>query len=305
MAAKAMPGTAPARYRPYLILAPAFLLTVGILVPFVAAIWLSLTDFSFRSADFSFIGLENFSELIHDDEFWHACAVTLRYAFWATSVEMALGLGIALLLNRDNLLARALRVVLIFPLVIAPVIATLIWQLMTNPSVGVLGKALHALGLGDFKWGAAPESALFSVVLIDVWVYTPFIILLVLAGLRSLPRAPFEAALLDGGSPWFVFRNLTLPMLAPVLLIALLFRLMLAMQEFAIIFTLTKGGPGDTLMSLPLLAYTRGFLFYDLGRAIPTMLVLWTMIYLFAFVLVKWWTVAQRRAAGACVGNGR
>ena len=100
---------------------------------------------------------------------------------------------------------------------IAPVIGALSWQLITNPAVGILRIPLGWIGLGDFRWSADPDWALFSLIVIDVWIYTPFVVILVLAGLRSLPKAPYESALLDGGSAWFVYRNLTLPMLAPVL----------------------------------------------------------------------------------------
>jgi multiple sugar transport system permease protein len=133
---------------------------------------------------------------------------------------------------------------------------------------------------------------------IDAWVYTPFVIILVLAGLRSLPRSPYEAAMIDGGSAWFVFKNLTLPMLAPVLLITLVFRLMLSLQEFSIIFALTEGGPGDTTMSLSLLAYNRGFPFYGVAEAIPIMLFLWVVVYLISFILIGYWRKAQQRASG-------
>ncbi|MBV9392742.1 MAG: sugar ABC transporter permease [Verrucomicrobia bacterium] len=284
--------------RPYLILAPALLLTVGILIPFFSAIYLSFTDFTLRSSSYTLIGFDNYTSMFQNPDFWHSLTVTLEYAVICTTVEMLVGIGIALLLNEDNPLSRFLRIVLIFPLMIAPVIGTLIWKLMTNPSVGILAGPMRLIGLGDFKWGAAPDTAMFSLILVDAWVYTPFVIILVLAGLRSLPKSPYEAALIDGGSPWFVFRNLTLPMLAPVLLITLVFRLMLSLQEFSIIFALTEGGPGDTTMSLSLLAYNRGFPFYDVAEAIPIMLFLWAAVYLISFILIGFWRKAQARAAG-------
>jgi multiple sugar transport system permease protein len=284
--------------RPYLILAPTLLLTLGILIPFVAAIYLSFTDFTLRSSDYSFIGFDNYVSMLQNPDFWHSLVVTLQYAFLCTTVEMLLGIGVALLLNEENPISKFLRIILVFPLMIAPVIGTLIWKLMTNPSVGILRTPMSWVGLGDFKWGASPDTAMFSLVLIDAWVYTPFVIILVLAGLRSLPKSPYEAALIDGGSPWFVFKNLTLPMLAPVLLITLVFRLMLSLQEFSIIFALTEGGPGDTTMSLSLLAYNRGFPFYGLAEAIPIMLFLYIIVYLVSFILIGFWRKAQQRASG-------
>jgi multiple sugar transport system permease protein len=236
--------------------------------------------------------------MLQNPDFWHSLLVTLQYAFLCTTVEMLLGIGVALLLNEENPISKFLRIVLIFPLMIAPVIGTLIWKLMTNPSVGILRTPMSWIGLVDFKWAASPDTAMFSLVMVDTWVYTPFVIILVLAGLRSLPRSPYEAAMIDGGSAWFVFKNLTLPMLAPVLLITLVFRLMLSLQEFSIIFALTEGGPGDTTMSLSLLAYNRGFPFYGVAEAIPIMLFLWAIVYLISFILIGFWRKAQQRASG-------
>ncbi len=285
--------------RPYLVLAPAFLLTIGILFPFFVAIYYAFTDYSLRSSEYAMVGWSNFKDTLTSDDFWHSVIVTLKYAFYATGIEMLLGLGIALLLNKDSILSKFLRLVLIFPLMIAPVIGALIWQLLTNPSVGLLRLPLSWIGLGDFRWSADPDYALFSIVLVDVWIYTPFIIILVSAGLRSLPKSPYEAALIDGGSAWFVFRNLTLPMLLPVILIALVFRFMTSLQEFGIIFALTKGGPGDATMNLAVQSYNEAFPFYNLSGAIPTLLLLWALIYAVCFVLIGYWRKAQKTASGA------
>jgi multiple sugar transport system permease protein len=285
--------------RPFLLLAPSFLLTIGILIPFIGAIFYSFTDLTRRSSDFNIIGIGNFVDTFARPDFWHSLAITLLYAFWATAVEMLLGLGIALLLNEENWLSKFLRLVLIFPLMIAPVIGALVWQLMTNPSVGILRFPLSWIGLGGFRWSADPDWALFSVILIDVWIYTPFVVILALAGLRSLPKAPYEAALIDGGSAWFVFRNLTLPMLAPVLLVALIFRLMTSLQEFAIVFASTRGGPGDRTLSLALAAYNQAFPFYNLAASIPMLLFLWALIYGICFVLIGYWRKAQKISSGA------
>jgi multiple sugar transport system permease protein len=285
--------------RPFLVLAPSFLLTIGILIPFIVAIFYSFTDLTLRSSEFNMNGFGNYVDTFTSPDFWHSVSITLLYAFWATGIEMLLGLGIALLLNEENWLSKFLRLVLIFPLMIAPVIGALVWQLMTNPSVGILRYPLSWIGLGGFRWSADPNYALFSVILIDVWIYTPFVVILALAGLRSLPKSPYEAALIDGGSAWFVFRNLTLPMLAPVLLIALIFRMMTSLQEFAIIFASTKGGPGDKTLSLALAAYNQAFPFYNLSGSIPTLLFLWAFIYAVCFVLIGYWRKAQKISSGA------
>lgn len=203
-----------------------------------------------------------------------------------------------LLNNLNNRFSKILRVALIFPLMVAPITATIIWQLMLNNSVGIVEKFLNIFGVYNFPWAAGASTAMMTVVMIDVWVNTSFCMLLVLAGLQSLPKSPFESAKIDGGSPWFNFRNLTLPMLKPSLYIALLFRLMAALQEYAIIFGLTKGGPGDTLMNLSLTSYQTGFQFQKFGFALPYILVLWVFINMVAKQIVKRQRAAQKQAAG-------
>ncbi len=284
--------------RPYLIMTPALLITIGILYPFFTAIFYSLTNYSFRATTFRFVGLKNWTQMFMEPEFWHAILVTGKYALATTGSEMLLGLGIALLLSKESKFTRLLRVLLIFPLMIAPVIATIIWQLMTNNSVGILEKFLNLFGVYNFPWASSAKTALLTATLIDVWVYAPFVILLILAGLQSLPKSPFEAAKIDGGSAWFTFRTLTLPMLKPFMYIALIFRLMASLQEFAIIFALTKGGPGNTLMNLSITGYTTGFAYLKFGESLPYVLTLWLIIYLISRKLVAKWLLVQKTAGG-------
>ena len=287
------------RVRPYLIVAPSLIITIGIMVPFVMAIWYSLTNFSFKLPTHKFIGLTNWVNVLSSGSTWKAIWVTLLYGVASTAVEMALGMGVAMLLNSlNNRFSKIMRVVLIFPLMAAPVTATIVWQLMLNSSAGIVEKLLNVFNVYNFPWASSPKTAMMTVVLIDVWVNTAFVILLVLAGLQSLPKSPFESAKIDGGSNWFNFRNLTLPMLRPSLYIALLFRLMAALQEYAVIYALTKGGPGDALMSLSLTAYQQGFKFQKFGAALPYILILWLIINVVAKEIVKRQRAAQKQAAG-------
>ena len=284
--------------RPYFIMAPALLITIGILYPFGTAIFYTFTNYSFRMPTWKFIGFGNWINMFTDVNFWHAMFVSLSYAAATTIPQMLIGLGIALLLSRENWFTRILKVVLVFPLMIAPVIATLIWQLMTNTSVGILEKFLNLFGVYGFPWAASSHTALFTAALIDTWVYAPFVIVLVSAGIQSLPKSPFEAAKVDGGSAWFTFKTLTLPMLKPFLYIALIFRLMATLQEFAIIFALTKGGPGNTLMNLSITGYTTGFQFMKFGQSLTYVLVLWAIIYVISQKLVGKYLLTQKQAAG-------
>lgn len=286
------------RRRPYYIIAPGLLILIGIMIPFVAAIFLSLTNFSFKLPSWSFVGFKNWLNTLTDPSFYHSLWVTVKYAFCTTATQMLLGTGIALLLKKDTLYSRILKVLFTFPLMVAPAIAVLIWQLMTSNSIGILEKVLNVFHIYDFPWAASHTTALFTAVLIDTWVNTPFVILLVLAGIQSLPKSPFEAAQVDGASAWFTFKTLTLPMLKPFIYIALLFRLMAALQEFGIIFALSKGGPGDTLMNISLTSYLTAFQFQKLGVALPGLLILWVIINFTA----KWLVGRQRMLAKQAQG---
>jgi multiple sugar transport system permease protein len=300
------------RMRPYYIIAPGMIILIGILIPFAAAIILSLTNASYRipMEQWKFNWFRNWLSfttvdgklqlggILANPDFYHAVLVTFTYAISATGSELLLGLGIAFLLKKDTRYSRILKVVFMFPLMVAPAIAVLIWQLMISNSVGIVEKFLNLFGLFNFPWAASPRTAMFTVVLIDAWVNTPFIMLLALAGIQSLPKSPFEAAQVDGASPWFTFKTLTLPMLKPFIYIAVLFRSMASLQEFGIIFALTKGGPGNTLMNISLTSYLTAFTYQQLGRALPYLLVLWVVVNFTA----KWLVTKQRRYAKEAAG---
>ncbi len=295
-----VPPPLSVRIRPYLIALPALLVLVGILYPFLTAIYYSLTAYTLNrpGSQDVFVGLRNYWRMVTDADFLYGTYITLAYALFSTGIELGLGLVIAMLLNRESRLAKILTPALIFPMMIAPVIGTLIWKMMMQPSVGILNPMLNAVGLPSLQWAAVPETALMSVVLVDVWMFTPFAALILTAGLRSFPNAPFEAARVDGASFWFTFRNLTLPMLTPFITIVLVFRLMDSLKMFDIIFAMTEGGPGNTLMTYQLTAYRTSIQFQRLAQGLPYAILLYIIIYITSQYLIKFWGRAQRRAAG-------
>lgn len=279
------------RLKPYLIILPALLLTIGILIPFGTGVFWSFTNYNLMRPNFQFIGLKNYIQMFQSEQFWNAIKVSSMYVFFAVGVELIMGLIIGLLLNRENLVTKIFRPLLILPLLIAPVIAVLMWRLMMSTQFGVLNYFLSFLNpeLKNFPWAGIAEYAMFTVVLIDIWIFTPFIALLVLAGLRSLPRAPFEAAQVDGASKVYTFRTQTMPMLAPYITIALIFRLIDSFRIFDIPFALTKGGPGDSLMALQVTAYTQSFTYLNIGRGAAYMFLTWIIIYITSKFLVSHW----------------
>ncbi len=203
-----------------------------------------------------------------------------------------------MLLRERTRLNNFISIALLMPLMTAPAIAALMWKLMTNPSFGVLSWVISGLGVTNFKWASDPSSAMATVVLVDTWVYTPFIMILLLAGLRSLPTQPFEAAELDGVPAAFVFFRITLPMLMPYIFTATLFRLLNSIQQFDIIYAMTQGGPGNSLLVFQVRSYLEFFQYTNVGRSAAILMVLWAITYILSQVFVKQWLKLRERAHG-------
>lgn len=247
--------------------AVVFLLSLT-LFPFLVGAYLSLTDFSLlKQGDVAFTGFANYRALFGDDEFWTAFRVTVVFTVCAVSLQLVLGVGIALLLHHETKAAPWLRAIYLLPMAITPVAATFSFRMMLNPSLGVINHMLKSVGIPPQAWLAAPDLALPTLILVDTWQWTPFILLIAAGGMASLPEEPFEAATLDGANSWQKFWYVMLPMLRPFLVVAVTFRAIDAFKTFDIIFVLTGGGPGITTRTLNLLAYNHGIKFLSMGYA--------------------------------------
>ena len=276
------------RALPYLLSLPALLVCVAIIVPFVAAAVYSLQRYRLNLPYLrGFIGIQNYVDFLTDPAFWNTLRISLVYTALTVVIELLLGLGIALLLRRPTRFHNAVSIVLLLPLMTAPAIAALMWKLMTNPGFGILSYLVGLFGLTDFKWASDPSTALFTVVLVDVWVYTPFIMIL---------RQPFEAAALDGVPATFVFFRITLPMLAPYIITASLFRLLDSIQQFDIIYAMTQGGPGDRLMVFQVQAYLEFFQYTNVGRSAALLMILWVITNILSNIFIKNWLRLRARA---------
>ncbi|MCG6903553.1 MAG: sugar ABC transporter permease [Rhodobacter sp.] len=284
---------------PYLLSLPALLACIGILVPFFTAVAYSLQRYRLsqpwaRRWNWG----ENYLNFLSDSSFWNTLKVSLTYAFLTVGVELLLGLGIALLLQKRSRFNNFVSIMLLMPLMTAPALASLMWKLMTNPGFGILSYFASLIGLEDFRWASSPQTAMLTVVLVDVWVYTPFIMILLLAGLRSLPQQPFEAAALDGVPRLFVFWRITLPMLTPFLLTATLFRVIESIQQFDIIYAMTQGGPGDRLTVFQVEAYLNFFQSTNVGRSAALLMILWAITYFLSNVFIKNWLKLREKQRG-------
>ena len=286
-------------FLPYLLSLPALIVCIGILIPFVTAIYYSLLRFRLNLPMLKgFIWFQNYIDFLTDAAFWHTVQVSMLYTALTVGVELVFGLVIALLLEKRSSINNLISVLLLLPLMTAPAIAALMWKLMTNPNFGVLSYFVQMLGVSNFKWASDPNTALFTVVLVDVWVYTPFIMILLLAGLRSLPQQPFEAAALDGVPRRFVFFRITLPMLMPYIVTAALFRLLDSIQQFDIIYPMTQGGPGDTLLVFQVRSYLEFYQYTNVGKSAALLIILWAITYALSNIFIKQWLKLRERARG-------
>jgi multiple sugar transport system permease protein len=277
-----MPSTAMGDRRRFiaLMLAPATILIAGLTVaPFVTSVIFSFTDYSLTAPDaIDFVGLDNYVRLFTSEEFWTALRITAVFTFVAVGVELVLGVGIAILLHHEVRAVPILRLVYLVPLAVTPVAAVFTFRIMLNPTLGVFNHLLRTVGLPPQDWLGSPSMALASLVMVDAWQWTPFVMLVAMGGLAAMDEEPLEAAKMDGAGPFAIVFHHMLPMLFPYLAIALVFRAIDAFKTFDIIFVLTGGGPGISTRTLNLLAYKQGIEFLSMGYAAALAIVMLVFI---------------------------
>lgn len=270
---------------------PAFVIPYALIAVWLLGVYYSLTDFDLRYGIRNYIGLGNYITLFtKDKDFFQAFTNSLRYAAGCLAIQLPLGFTMAVLLDRiSGIPQKIARTVVIIPMCIAPVIATLIWKIMLGPTQGIVNYLLEMVGLRAVDWLSDRRIVLLTLVLIDTWIWTPFVIIVFWGGLGSLPRAPYEAASLDGASSAFVFRRLTLPLMRPFMMIALLFRACDSLNSFDVIYGSTRGGPELTTATLNLLAYDNAMAWWHLGYALSMVMVTYFLTYFVAKRLMAFW----------------
>ena len=268
---------------PYLLLIPAIIaLSAVSLYPTIDGIRASLHRFRY-AIDVGFAGGYNFAAIYGDQVFWHAIATTAMFVAVVVPVETLLGLLLALLVARELRFAGMIRVLLILPMTIAPVVVGVIWRLLYASGIGVVDPLFQLFGLGSPNVLAQPTSAFIGLVVVDVWEWTPLLFLIILAGLHSLPQDPIEAARVDGASTLQTFFHHTLPLLRPALLVEVVLRTIDAVGTFDQIYVLTKGGPGTATQLISIYGYNTAFLFNQYGQAMAMLIsVLAILLFLMA-----------------------
>lgn len=280
------------RATPYLFLAPAAAVAlVGLVYPMLRSVWLSFHEWSIGTPPESarFVGLENYRWLLADDSFWISVGVTITFAAAVVVLEVVLGVALALVLDRDLRGTSLFRTIFILPMMIAPIVVGLIWRFLYNEQFGPLSQLLKALGLPGIPWLSSPDMALVSVIIADVWQWTPFIFILALAALQGLPASAIEAARIDGATRWQTTLYIKLPLIAPVIAVAALLRLIDAFKVLEVIYILTEGGPGLSTEILSLHIYKTAFVSQQLGRAsaLSNLLLLIVLVLTVLLVLAR------------------
>jgi multiple sugar transport system permease protein len=248
-------------------IAPLLALFLGVVgFPLCYAFYLSITDYRLteRGAP-NIVGVRNYLVSLQDGAFWHAFGTTAVFVAVAVSLELVVGLAIALALQQQRWARDLTRSMLLAPMFITPIAVGLTFRFLLNDQIGAIPTLLRAVGVDYDFFG--PGRALFTMAFIDVWQWTPFMVLLLLAGLESIPREPLEAARVDGAGSFYVLRRVTLPLLAPVLVVAILLRCLDAMKVFEYVFATTRGGPGTETETLQFFVYQTGIQFFRLGSA--------------------------------------
>jgi len=272
--------------RHYLILLGPTLLILFAMLAFPTAyvFSISLRDYKLTdpTAGNPFVGLENYKTLLSDPEFFSALWRSVLFTVGSVALTFVVGMAIALLLNRRDIRGTGLtRTAILVPLILTPLVIGATYRFMLDRDNGIINEFLALVGLQRIPFLADPAWAMTSVILVDVWQWTPFAVLVLLAGLESLPVEPFEAARMDGASRWGEFWYITLPLLAPIIAVVLLIRTMDAFREFDKIFIMTGGGPGIATQTLPIFLYRSGFQDFDMGFSAATgvvMLIIVTVV---------------------------
>ena len=258
-------------------------------LPLAFSAWISFQGWSIQQSLFGgrYVGWDNYADLFADPAFTSSIGRTLLYTGSTVTAELLFGLGIALLLNIDLPFIRVFRTALIVPMMMTPIVAALCWKMLLDPQYGIIDYLIGE----PIVWLGHPVLAFISVAVVNIWQNAPYVAILLLAGLRSLPSEPVEAASIDGAGRWQIFRHVTLPLLKPYIVLALLLRTIFEFRSFDNVYVLTSGGPADATSLLSIYTYVTSFVSFDMSLAAAAS---WVML-LIAFVFCLTFVLVVRR----------
>lgn len=267
---------------------PALLFVLLMMVvPVLYTVRLSLFEWSMSAVSPPvFVGFANYAALFRDQRFWDATVNTFYFTIVALAIEVALGLAVALLLNRKFKGKNIAKTVMLLPMVATPVAMGMVWMLMYEPSIGAANMLLKALGLKPQLFLASMTQVIPSLILVDVWQWTPMVSLILLAGLSTLPADPYESADVDGANAWQKFIHITLPLLMPTIVIATMLRLIDVLKTYDIIYATTQGGPNLKSETLNIYGYVLGFQYFKFGYASALLVVFFLIVLALTLLLI-------------------
>lgn len=284
---------------PVLFLTPAVLTLLAVSIfPLCYSLLLTLHSWNLASqGGWKWVGLQNFKLIFTLDPFFKSSLwTTASYVFGTVAVEFLLGLGIALLISRTFKGQSLIRTLILLPMMTTPVVVGIVWRYMYNPELGLVNYLFSLLHLPQQVWLGATVTALPAVMAAEIWEWTPFVALVLMSALHSLPKEPYEAVAIDGGNAWQAFWYVTLPLLRPTILVVILIRLMDAFKAFDVLFVTTRGGPGISTEVLSLYTYRNGFKFFQMGYAAALSYVMLIFITLVSQFLVRSMMNSRERA---------
>lgn len=262
--------------------------------PLVYALLISLSSLTLlKPALAPFVGFRNFATVMADPLFWGALWLTIKYSVVTVVGEFVIGLGVALMLNRTVTMKPVYFAILTIPMAMSPVSVALIWRMLLQPNLGIVNQMMEALGLPRLDWLGSADLALWTMAAIDIWQQTSFVVLILAAGLAALPRDPYEAAEVDGAGRFQQFWYITLPMLRPVAMIAVIIQLINEFRTYDLVYVLTKGGPGTSTEMLSFFAYRRAFLGLHLNEGAAAAFIL--LLIILGLTIAFFATLERRR----------
>ncbi|ASP54865.1 carbohydrate ABC transporter permease [Sinorhizobium meliloti] len=283
-------GLSDIKIRNLFIIPTILFLIVFNIFPLIYSLGYSFTDFrASTNAPAAFVGLQNYRELLNDPFIWANFAITAKYVIVSVTGQVVVGFGTAMLLNREIPFKGLITTLLLLPMMLSMAVVGLFWKLLYDPSFGIIN---YALGLGSFEWLANPEMALYAVAITDIWMWSPFVMLLSLAGLSAVPRHLYEAAAIDRAGPFYTFFRITLPLVAPILMIAIIFRTMEAFKTFDLAYILTSQ-PTTEVISIRL--YKMAFQEWQTGRSCALAYIVLIMVLAITNIYVKYLNRVKER----------
>ena len=279
---------------PWILMAPTLFVLFGLgIYPFLYALWIAGQNVILSKPFIPrfFVGLYQYQSVIQDPEFWLAFRNTIWFTVQAVFIEFWLGLGLALLFQRQLRGTSVMQLLILIPMILPPLVAGLIWRYMFYPGAGLVtyySSAITGLfGFGEIAFLSDPAIAFQTLIFVDVWEWTPFMFLMMAAGLASIPRQPYEAAEIDGAGAWRVFWTITMPLLRPAILIAVVIRTMDAFRTYELIVIMTRGGPGNATTTLNVYLTKTGLEFFDASKAAAISLIMMMIIIVMSFVFIR------------------